>query len=107
MPKDISAILQSLIDKLKKHGKSEDDILRVVDEQGECLIGKDCRCDSGEDTQAERRFPIAVNYDLPLEEAINAGELPGVHSSITSQNFHRRGTVRHNWKLFSSDTTAA
>ncbi len=87
MPKDMSAILQSLIDKLKKHGKSEDDIVRVVDARGDVLISKIADVIADKAHKPGEAFPLSVNYDLPLAEAVNAGNYAGVNSSITSQNF--------------------
>jgi hypothetical protein len=87
MAKDVSAVLQSLIDKLRQRGQSEDDILRVVDEQGDGLLEKIADAITENTRKPRDGFPVVVNYDLPLEEAIDAGEYQGVHGSITSQNF--------------------
>lgn len=87
MARDISAILQGLVDKLKKRGHSEDDIVRVVDAQGDVLVSKIADVIADKAYKPGDVFPLSVNYDLPLTEAIDAGNYAGVNSSITSQNF--------------------
>lgn len=87
MTRDISAILQSLVEKLKKRGKSEDDLLRVVDAHGDAVADKIADVIAGTARKQGDTFPLSVNYDLPLREAIEAGNYQGVNSSITSENF--------------------
>jgi hypothetical protein len=87
MAKDISAILQSLLDKLKKRGQSEDDILRVVDAQGDGLLEKFADVIAEAARKPGEVFPLSVNYDLSVEDAVDAGNYQGVNGSITSRNF--------------------
>jgi hypothetical protein len=87
MSKDLSAILQGLVEKLKMRGQSEDDIARVVDAQGDVLIDKIADAIADKPRKPGDVFPLSVNYDLPLAEAVDAGKYQGVHSSITNQNF--------------------
>jgi hypothetical protein len=87
MVKDITAILHGLVDKLKKRGHSEDDILRVVDAQGDVLVDKIADAIAGAARKPGDAYPLSVNYDLPLAEAVDTGKYQGVHSSITSQDF--------------------
>ncbi len=93
MAKDIYLILQSLVERVKKRGYSDDDILRVATAQGDRLLDK--FADVMVEAASKRRdiFPVAVNYDLSVEEAIQAGDYQAVHSDITSKNFPstRRG----------------
>jgi hypothetical protein len=96
MAKGVSTIWQSLLDKLKKRGHSEDDILRVVDAQGDKLLEKFADVLSEATRNPREVFPLSVNYDLPVQEAIDAGNYQAVSSSITSRNFpsSRRGKAQ-------------
>ena len=96
MTRDVSAILQSVVDRLKKRGQSEDDILRVVNEQGDGLLDKIADAITENTRKPSDGFPLSVNYDLSLKQAIDAGDYQGVHDSITSENFpsRRHGETR-------------
>jgi hypothetical protein len=96
MTNDVSAVFQRLIEKLKQRGKSEEDIARVVDVQGDRFLEKVADAMAGPARDPRENFPVLVNYDLPLAEAINAGNYQGVHSSITRENFPatRRGPAQ-------------
>jgi hypothetical protein len=86
MGNDVVTTVQKLIDKLKQRGQSEDEIVWAIEGRGDALVEK--LADTM--TQAARpreTFPLSVNYDLPLEEAIDAGKYQGVHGSITRENF--------------------
>jgi len=87
MAKDMYVILQSLLERVKKRGYSDDDILRVANAQGDNLLDK--FADVMVEAASKRRdtFPVAVNYDLSVEEAILAGDYQAVHTEITSKNF--------------------
>lgn len=87
MSNDMSVVLQSLIDKLKKRGQSEDDILKVVQTEGDGLLEKVADVMTAAASRARETFPVTVNYDLSVEEAVTAGEYQGVNSAITSKNF--------------------
>ena len=87
MATDMPEILQGLVDKLKERGKSEDEILRVIDAQGDVLVDKIADAIEGKARRPSKVFPVIVNYDLPLTKAVDVGEYQGVHSSITSLNF--------------------
>lgn len=87
MARDISAIIQGLVDKLKKRGRSEDDIARAVDARGEVVLDKIADAIAEKARKPGESFPVSVNYDLPLREAIDAGNYQGVNVSITSENF--------------------
>ena len=84
----MDTILRGLVDKLKRRGQSEEDIARAIDRQGEEVVLDRI---AGAISQGEHRqgdiFPVEVNYDLPLAEAIDAGRYAGVHAEITPQNF--------------------
>jgi len=112
MAKDMYVILQSLLERVKKRGYSDDDILRVANAQGDSLLDK--FADVMVEAASKRRdtFPVAVNYDLSVEEAIQAGDYQAVHSEITSKNFPstRRGQaemeimlVRFDHRMTSAD----
>ena len=77
MAKDISAILQSLLEKVKKRGYSEDEILRVAAAQGDQLLEKFADAIAQAARKPRETLPLTVNYDLSVEEAVAAGELPG------------------------------
>jgi hypothetical protein len=87
MAKDMYVILQSLLERVKKRGYSDDDILRVANAQGDSLLDK--FADVMVEAASKRRdtFPVAVNYALSVEDAIQAGDYQAVHSEITSKNF--------------------
>lgn len=86
MTKDVSEFLQSLLDKVKKRGYSDDEILRVA-AQGDSLLDK--FADVMAEAAGKRRssFPVSVNYELSVEDAIEAGKYQAVHSDITGKNF--------------------
>jgi hypothetical protein len=86
MTKDVSAILQSLLDRVKKRGYSEDEILRVA-AQGDALLDKFADVMAEAARKPRDVFPVKVNYDLSVEEAIKAGNYQAVHDDITSNNF--------------------
>jgi hypothetical protein len=96
MAKDISAIFQSLLDKLKERGHSEDDILRAVDAQGDGLLEKVADVMTEAARKPGEVFPVEVNYDLSVEDAILAGDYQAVNASINGKNFPstRRGQAK-------------
>ena len=87
MAKDISAILQSLLEKVKKRGYSEDEILRVAAAQGDQLLDKFADAIAQAARKPRETFPLTVNYDLPVEEAIAAGDYQAVNADISTKNF--------------------
>jgi len=93
MMTDMHVLLQSLLERVKERGCSDDDILRVATAQANNLLDK--FADVVADAASRRRdiFPVAVNYDLPVEAAIQAGDYQAVHPAIASNNFPptRRG----------------
>jgi len=86
MVTDMHVLLQSLLERAKQRGCSDDDILRVATAQGGNLLDK--FADVMVEAASRRRdiFPVAVNYDLPVEEAIQAGDYQTVHAGIASKN---------------------
>ena len=95
MVKDVSAILQTLLDKVKKRGYSDDEILRVAAAQGDDLLDKFADVIAQAARKPREALPVSVNYDLSVEEAIGAGEYQAVNAHITARNFPwtRRGTA--------------
>jgi hypothetical protein len=87
MATDVSSILRSLLEKVKKRGYSEDEILRVAAAQGDGLLEKFADVMAEAARKPRDLFPVAVNYDLSVEEAIAAGDYQAVHAEITSKNF--------------------
>jgi hypothetical protein len=87
MATDVSAIFQSLIEKVKKRGHSEDDILRVAADQGDKLLEKFADVMAEAARKPRELYPIHVNYDLSVEKAIEAGDYQAVNDSITSASF--------------------
>jgi hypothetical protein len=67
MAKDVSAILQSLLEKVKKRGYSEDEILRVA-AQGDTLLDKFADVMAEAARKPRDVFPVTVNYDLSVDE---------------------------------------
>jgi hypothetical protein len=96
MANDMSGIVQTLIEKLKKRGKSENDIARVVDAQGDSLLDKCADVLAGAARQPGELFSVLVNYDLSVREAIEAGDYQAVNASITREKFpsKRHGQVQ-------------
>jgi hypothetical protein len=86
MAKDVSGIFQSLLDRVKKRGYSDDEILRVA-AQGDTLLDKFADVMAEAARKPRDVFPVKVNYDLSVEEAIKAGNYQAVHADITSNNF--------------------
>ncbi len=96
MARDLSTIVDSLLGKLKNLGQSEDDIIRAVDAQGDGLLDRFAQVLAQAASKPRETFPLLVNYDLPVEDAVNAGNYQAVNSSITTRNFPpaRRGQAR-------------
>jgi hypothetical protein len=86
MAKDVSGIFQSLLDRVKKRGYSDDEILRVA-AQGDTLLDKFADVMAEAARKPRDVFPVKVNYDLSVEEAIKAGDYQAVHADITANNF--------------------
>jgi len=105
MAKDISVILQSLLEKVKKRGYSDEEILRVANAQGDQLLDKFADVIAQAATKPGETFPVVVNYDLSVEEAIKAGDYQAVNSDITSKNFswNQRGQAKLEIVLFKFD----
>jgi len=87
MAKDTYLILQSLLEKVRKRGYSDDEILRVADAQGDKLLDKFADVMAEAARKPRDTFPVTVNYDLSLEEAIGAGNYQAVHQDINARNF--------------------
>jgi hypothetical protein len=87
MAKDTYLILQSLLEKVRKRGYSDDEILRVANDQGDSLLDKFADVMAEAARKPHDTFPVTVNYDLSLEEAINAGNYQAVHTDISARNF--------------------
>lgn len=87
MAGDISATLHRLVETLKKRGHSEDDIARAFDSRGDRIVEKLADVMSEPAHNPGENFPLSLNYDLALADAIDAGSYQGVHSSITPANF--------------------
>jgi len=85
--KDVTAIFQSLLEKVKKRGYSEDEILRVAASEGDGLLEKFADVLVAAAQKPRESFPTVVNYDLSVEEAIKAGDYQAVNADITSENF--------------------
>jgi hypothetical protein len=78
---------QSLLDKVKTRGHSEEDIAKIIDKDSDVLLDKlaDVLTEAAHTPQDV--FPVQVDYDLPLRDAIDAGNYQGVNAFITSENF--------------------
>jgi hypothetical protein len=87
MATDVSAILRSLLDKVKKRGYSEDEILRVAAAQGDGLLEKFADVMAEAARKPRDLFPVTVNYDLSVQEAIDAGKYQAVNGEINAKNF--------------------
>jgi len=87
MAKDTYLILQSLLEKVRKRGYSDDEILRVADAQGDKLLDKFADVMAEAARKPRDTFPVTVNYDLSVEEAIGAGNYQAVHGDISAKNF--------------------
>jgi len=87
MAKDVSLILQSLIEKVRKRGYSDEEILRVASAQGDTLLDKFADVMAEAARKPRDTFPVTVNYDLSVAEAIGAGNYQAVHQDINARNF--------------------
>ena len=87
MATDVSAILQSLLEKIKKRGFSEKEILQVAADQGDQLLDKFADVIAQAARKPRETFPVSVNYDLTVEQAIEAGDFQAVSANITGRNF--------------------
>jgi hypothetical protein len=93
MAADASAMLQYLLDKVKKRGCSEDEILRIASSQGDGLLDKFADVMAEAARKPREAYPLVVNYDLSVEQAIDAGNYQAVNGDINSAHFSwlRRG----------------
>jgi hypothetical protein len=87
MARDVSAILESLLDKVRKKGFSEDEILRVAATEGDRLLEKFADVVAEAARKPREVFPVTVDYDLPVDEASRAGDYQAVNADITGKNF--------------------
>lgn len=87
MARDITGILQSLLDKVKKRGYSEDEILQVANDQGEKLLDKFGDVMAEAARKPREAYNVTVNYDLSVEESIRAGDYQAVNADISAKNF--------------------
>jgi len=92
MEKDTNLILQSLLEKVKQRGYSDDEILRVANAHGESLLDKFADVVAQAARKPRDPYPVTVNYDLSVEEAIDAGKYQAVHGEITGKNFPSKRT---------------
>ena len=99
MATDVSSILQSLLEKVKKRGYSEDEILRVAAAQGDGLLEKFADVMAEAARKPHDLFPVTVNYDLSVEAAIEAGNFQAVHADISSKNFPSQRSGQANLEL--------
>jgi hypothetical protein len=96
---DLSTILQSLLEKVKKRGYSDEEILRVASAQGDQLLDKFADVIAQSARKPREAYPVAVNYDLPVEEAIEAGNYQAVNADIKSKNFSWTQTGKANVEI--------
>jgi hypothetical protein len=87
MATDVSGILRSLLDKVKKRGYTEDEILRVAAAQGDGLLEKFADVMAEAARKPRDVYPVLVDYDLPVKQAIDLGEYQAVHADIIGANF--------------------
>ena len=87
MAKDMNLILQSLLEKVRKRGYSDDEILQVATAQGDSLLDKFADVMAAAARKPHDTFPVTVNYDLSVEEAIAAGNYQAVNAEINAKNF--------------------
>ena len=87
MAKDMSLILQSLLEKVRKRGYSDDEILEVANAQGENLLDKFADVMVAAARKPRDSYSVNVNYDLSVEEAISAGNFQAVNADINAKNF--------------------
>jgi len=87
MKTDMDVLLQSLLGRVKEHGCSDNDILRVATAQGDNLLDKFADVMAAAASKQRDIFPVAVNYDLSVDDAIQAGDCRAVHSEINARNF--------------------
>jgi hypothetical protein len=87
MTRDVSTLLRELLDKLKGRGQSEEDLARAINTHGDVVLDRIAGVISESAHKHEDLYTISVDYDLPLSQAIDAGNYAGVNVDITSQNF--------------------
>ena len=87
MAKDMSLILQSLLEKVRKRGYSDDEILEVANAQGENLLDKFADVMVAAARKPRDSYSVNVNYDLSVEEAISSGNYQAVNADINAKNF--------------------
>ena len=78
---------QNLLDKVKTRGHSEEEIARIVDKDPDVVLDKLADVLTEAARTPQEVFPVQVNYDLSVCDAIEAGDYQAVNASITSENF--------------------
>ena len=86
MARDLSAIWESLLERVKKRGCSDDEILRLA-AQGDSLLDKLADVMAEAARKPHDLYQVRVNYELSVEEAIEAGKYQAVNADITGKNF--------------------
>jgi hypothetical protein len=84
--RDLSAIWESLLERVKKRGCSDDEILRLA-AQGDSLLDKFADVMAEAARKPHDLYPVRVNYELSVEEAIEAGKYQAVNADIMGKNF--------------------
>jgi hypothetical protein len=84
--KDFGGIWQGLLNKVKMRGHSEEEIARVIETDSD-VLDKLADVFSEATHVPQGVYPVEVNYDLSLRDAIEAGDYQAVNASITIENF--------------------
>jgi hypothetical protein len=84
---DVYSVLQSLLERVRKRGYSDEEILRVATTEGDKLLDKFADVMIEAVHKPREFFPVSVNYNLSVEAAVNVGDYQAVHSDITTANF--------------------
>jgi len=86
MAKGINAVVRTLVDKLRNGSRPA----HAMKEKSADTHDQGSDAAAGTDQQLQDVFPISVNYDLTVEDAIDAGDYQAVNASITTRNFPSR-----------------
>lgn len=90
------SLVQGLVDAVRAAGGSDDDLHRLVTDEGKLTLDEVAEVIVG---VVRRTFDVMVDYSRPLVEMVSSGNYARVSRSITRQNFPMTSLGRHNQKI--------
>jgi hypothetical protein len=89
MTRSLLELLQGVVEKVKGRGYSEEKILQAAAAHRDALADRFADFVTQAASKSEA-YSVVVNYQVPVEDAILAGDYQAVNASITAANFPSR-----------------